>query len=153
MAFYSCTHLDLICTNNHRSRQIVETEDGVTAWPKCPTCGETTWEDERNAAVSAAYAGVFHPFDYEGVHYATAEQWAAKKRDVAENLKVPLDHIREEVPDRARDMVIADEAAHRGYLGRKRAGVCEQEYRERVREERVRTGREKRISVGYRGTR
>lgn len=95
---------------------------------------------------------VFKPFTYEGAHYTTQEQWNAHKKGVADNLKIPLDQLVESPPDRAKDRVRADEAAHRGWVGRKRAGG-EEVYREKVRDARRASGKDATISVGWRGTR
>lgn len=156
-------HEDLICPDGHRSRKLVGDDEFL------PLCGHALSEPDERGCYGACihptmiigdtefdgthHVQVFKPFTYEGVYYADAAQWNRNKAEIANNLKVPVESLIEQAPDRKRDKVKADEAAHRGWLGRRRSGHDDQSYRQYVKEERRKSGKDTSIVVGYRGTR
>lgn len=153
MSRYRAAYEDIICEDGHRHRALVETEDDATTWPPCPTCqGPTHLLALDEVVDDTRHVQVFKPFDHDGVHYGTQEQWDRYKKDLAENLKVPVESVVDVAVDRKDMLRRAEESRHRAWVARQRAGG-EQAYQEHVREQRRKTGKDTTIVVGWRGTR
>lgn len=165
---------NIICPDGHRDRRMVcvsgdedlPTCDVLTPGPVVHTlaqddevrrgrllCGKPTMIVEDTEFNGTEHVQVFKPFTYEGVHYADQAQWDRNKAEIAKSMAIPVTDLVELPPDRARDKVRADEAAHRGYLNRKQSGHGEAGYAEYVKDQRRKTGKDTSIVVGWRGTR
>ena len=150
-------HENLVCRHGHRHRLIV-CVSGHEGLPACPEyvfngqCGEPLLIAEDTEFNGTEHVQVWKPVKTaEGV-FETREDWHRYRKKVAENLKVPEESVVLNTVTKGQARVKADEAAHRGWLGRRSRGG-EEAYREHVRDQRRKSGKDERIIVGYRGSR
>ena len=94
--------------------------------PECPGTMHITWEFSSGRIGS--YDG-FKPFDLEGVHYGTKEQWDTRRNQIARNLGEEPGNI--QIVTNADKHARADDAMQRHEDNLKRRGMDPQQWRER----------------------
>jgi hypothetical protein len=156
---------DIVCPDGHveKNAYCEKDDDGFPVYPACTyvtgashdasnigmsfnlmdfemfRCGKPTKEWYGDGAAPAVHT--FQPITYGGVEYRTEAEWKAYLRSIAEHQMVPLDRVVVRGDDPKERKREGEEAAHRGWLERKRRGIDDAQLRDHQREQKRETGR------------
>jgi hypothetical protein len=127
---------DLICDCGHVSHDHRHQRGTL---PPCPhhvdgePCGaptQITWAHTStlNTRFKAPGIGGYKPITYDGVTYETQAQWDAKIKAIEDNTGLTAHVVSDNAAQRSSR---ANDAHHRAWSTRKRAGICTQQLEER----------------------